>query len=376
MKVEDISMLQRLNSSVYIGRMDGLVMKFSYNTPPSILLKIDNFIPISIAKNPAETLVSGMYGNDDCIIRKRTVDGKLYKYDENVRFFIDNYFVNDDFCLCKLQPSGAKNLMPLDLLDSTPLVYDVDTYHHSLLAIARHGTIYTIDCTNHSSYYALTFSTSNGEIHQKMQNFLDKREDNIGNTDKKIGVIEVKYGDPDEDEELLAENKYFDEIIDSRLPIRAHDPQCHITALKLVNINSDDSPLVVSALDNHITVHDFSTHKKLYDSGWIDTCVYCCAHVNNKMIFGGFNGGVAMLDLDDFKLQEFKLPINSSLFYVDASDNLAAFYTSDNSVVIVDLNTMKIYDVFAPTVKLRKICILGKNLFMLNDDLELTIEEL
>lgn len=378
MKYEYISMLQRFGAKIFLGRLDGLVLELPQKGVPSTLLQMDNFGPLALAQDDARTLVSGLIGEEDCLLVKMNHEDKIYKLEENVRFFVGpDYCVNDDFCLCRINTRDLTPLMPLDLLDSEPLVYDVSTSTHgALLAIARYGTIYTIDCSCLSSYNPLTFSLSEGEIFDKMRAY-SERDDDSTIHNKNVGEIKIEYGDPDEDEELIEENKYFDKIIDPRLPIRAHDPRCHISALKLINLSPDGSILVASASkDHHIAVHDFSTHEKLYDSGWIDTCGYCCAQSNKKVIFGGGSGRVAVLDLDGFKLQEYKLPTDYCFSYAVASGDLAALYTLDNSVMVVDLKTMKVVDVFAPTVKLTKMCLAGRNLFMLNEELELTIEQI
>lgn len=390
MKVDNVCMLKKMGSKVYIGRMDGLVMEFTRTTSPTILLHLDNvYAPMALAIDAEILAIGGLEGDDSRIFIKKIDDNKIIQITGDVRFFIGtNFFVgtgnntltdnpfadNTEFCLCELTPnSGVTPRMPLDLLDSEPLVYDVDTACSPLLAIARRGTIYTIDCSRISSYYPFTFSIIEGEIIEKMRGQKNKGVQ----SDKHVGIIEIEYGDGDDDDTMIAEDKYFDEIIDPRLPIRAHNPGSNISSLKLVNLRNNDSPLVVSASnDHHITVHDFSSHKKLFDSGWIETVVFCNALSGKKVIFGGRSGGVVILDLENFNCREYALPIKSALYQVNVSDDKAAFYTSDNSVIIVDLNTLHIIDAIAPSVRLVDMCLLGNNLFMLNEEFELTIEQI
>lgn len=365
-----VTAVARDKNTIYFGRIDGLIARVDPSGPAmpigSMGTRVQQIVAhgdrlLAFGDNPD--------GGEQLLAWSDTApNSKFHSCATDVKLLLSpEFYIDETPAICDNRSNEIVPFMSIEILDSEPFVYD-HTYvgGKQLLAIARMGTIYTIDLSvKPKAPLAFSFDGSPMATVNDMMESDDTEE-----ADSDVATISVATDDFEEREAKAFE--MFDRLIDPAFPIRAHHPQCYTYFIKILERPGRNPIVISSAGDHHITVHDFYTHETLLDTDWIDPLCFCGTVVGNKAILGGRNADIVVIDLDTMKWEATNLGVDLTLHESRSSDSRVAFRTTDNSILLVDPVSLKIIDAIPCDGKIAGFDITARGLFVLNTDGVLT----
>lgn len=280
------------------------------------------------------------------------------------RILSPEFYIDGQPDLCEVGPTEITTYMSLEILDSEPFVYDIlYSGGKQWLAIARMGTIYTFDLSvKPGDPNTFTFNSRYMEV---VSNAMRPNNNSNSHGNRSVGVINILPPDEDEDAKAF---EIFDSLIDPSYPVHAHHPQCYIYFIKIIERPGKTPLMLSSAGDHHIVVFDFVTHQLLLDTDWIEPLCFCGTVIGNKAYLGGRNGDIVVLDLDTMKWEEKKLDVDLTLDEVKTDGLRLVFKTTDNSILVVDPDTLRILDAIPVEGELADYEVTKRGIFIRNTD--------
>ncbi len=366
LKLPNVSAIARDNDTLYLGRTDGLIALINPEGPA---------MPVGFMGVPVKQIVAhgnnllAFGDNPDSVSQllawgNTVPNSEINSQETDVgRLLSPEFYIDGEPSICEITPDVIDRVMSVEILDSDPFDYDhAYVGDRQLLVIALMGTIYTIDLSVKPKDPE-TFSF-NGEALRKVNSLMKSERSSSGNP--KVASVDIM--DDDFDEQNAKAFEIYDSLIDTALPIRAHHPQSQIYFMKIA-VSSGGTPVVISTSgDHHITVHNFYTHECLLDTGWIDPLCYCGTVVGNKVILVGRDADVVVIDIDSMKWETRNLGVDLTVVEARSCDSKIALKTTDNSILLVDPDTLKIIDVILCDGKIAGFDITSRGLFILNCD--------